>query len=942
MPDQRDLAPLLLKHGYTINKKIGEGSFGIALLVEDGDAHQVVCKMVDVSKASAKESQEARREGRLLAQIKHPYIVRYRENFADRGWLGIVMDFCDGGDLTFRIEAARKKREKLPETQVLRWFTQAVLALKYMHGKHILHRDMKPSNIFLTKGDDVRVGDFGISKVMACTAAFARTFVGTPYYLAPEVITEKPYNWPADIWAMGCILYQMCAQKVPFDAANITQLAQKICKMPAPQVPSEYSQQLRDLASEMMTRSPSARPKADAIVNKAFIQDAVRTMLNDATKKDDAVEKPTVTAKYEVMDQFRKFDQNGDGVIDRQELARVLKHLDAKAWTDVAIGQIMSVADTNQDGRIQFEEFLQWIFGFGDSRKGISAKVDQHITLASMAASAEDMDDLLEQLVGWGQYVDMGCLRVLSPDVSTKTCEALAWLSLSAGSFIERAELKKAYDALRQMRAILQAVDQLLSECSRQHVQQIGSTTSRVALKGLCLERADGLRFSDGEPCQQWVQLNKGERIIEVRGAAAAAPPPSGGAQRRRPSPEPLGRGAPVAAQGRPSVQVAKDHELAAHVVIVTNKGRNLEFGCKLSNVQGSTFAFKAKEGEEIEKLIFADRTCTGIKTAPIIVNWTGEQVANVRNAFSIAASAFWPLLWKLGSKMGPRYGSYAMLEGRRLGIELSQVSAERPPSAGADLEPPAHWDLDAMGGTSKGVLADAVAEVALKEGEIRRMQQLLDVVFKPEVVTQDAAKGLAPVGLQLVRASRLQHWPSWSRYASKVAAIKQELAALKQEGRSVISVADPMTSAHLESLGIKLDEESNSRWLFHGGGIEASHRLLEKNFDMAAAGAEDGSLYGRGIYLSEWSGEVDRIVPEGPEGLRCMLICRATLGNILRDDAMLPDKVHIIQQCTAGEHHSILGDRQVRSPGSTKDFVVYDPDQVYPEIVLWYRKRYG
>merc|ERR1719414_1123818 len=147
------------------------------------------------------------------------------------------MDFCEGGDLTKQIEAAKRRRMPLSEDQVLRWYTQAILAIKYIHDRHVLHRDLKPSNFFLSKSGNVKMGDFGIAKVLACTAACAKTQIGTPYYLSPEVCQEKPYTWPSDIWAMGCILYECCALRVPFEAANISGLVQKICRGPTPTVP---------------------------------------------------------------------------------------------------------------------------------------------------------------------------------------------------------------------------------------------------------------------------------------------------------------------------------------------------------------------------------------------------------------------------------------------------------------------------------------------------------------------------------------------------------------------------------------------------------------------------------------------------------------------------------------------------------------------------------
>lgn len=292
----RDIAKLLAKHGYTEPKQVGEGSFGKAVRVTNADGAKLICKMVDVSKASRKELQDAEKEGRLLADLKHPYIVRYRENFTENGWLCILMDFCEGGDLTKQIENARKRKQPIAEDQVLKWFTQAILALKYIHEKHILHRDLKPQNFFLSKNGVLKMGDFGIAKVLACTIAVARTQVGTPYYLSPELCQDKPYAWPSDIWAMGCILYEMCALKVPFDAANMPQLVQRITSNPVPSVPNVYSPFVRQLCTELLSRSQDRRPSPENILGRSKIQAIVKQMLEEAQAANRAEAAPKESA----------------------------------------------------------------------------------------------------------------------------------------------------------------------------------------------------------------------------------------------------------------------------------------------------------------------------------------------------------------------------------------------------------------------------------------------------------------------------------------------------------------------------------------------------------------------------------------------------------------------------------------------------------------------
>ncbi|CAJ1453548.1 unnamed protein product [Effrenium voratum] len=269
---------------------VGEGSFGAAILCQhdsekDRDTKAIV-KMIDISRASKQEKDDALKESKVLASLKHPYIVRYRESFHEDGWLCIVMDYCEGGDLAGKIKSARQSSKIFPQDQVVRWFTQAILALKYIHDLHILHRDLKSGNFFLSKSGNIKMGDFGIAKVLECTAACAQTQIGTPYYLSPEICQGKNYAWSSDIWSMGCILYEMCARKVPFDAPDLKSLIHRITKEPAPEIPSDYGVGVRNLGKELLDRDPGKRPPAAEILKRPVIQDMVRRMLDEV--KDDS------------------------------------------------------------------------------------------------------------------------------------------------------------------------------------------------------------------------------------------------------------------------------------------------------------------------------------------------------------------------------------------------------------------------------------------------------------------------------------------------------------------------------------------------------------------------------------------------------------------------------------------------------------------------------
>ncbi|XP_058276555.1 serine/threonine-protein kinase Nek1 isoform X4 [Hirundo rustica] len=263
---------------YIKVRKIGEGSFGKAILVKAKEnGQQYVIKEINISKMSNKEREESRREVAVLANMKHPNIVLYRESFEENGSLYIVMDYCEGGDLFKKINA--QKGILFSEDQILDWFVQICLALKHIHDRKILHRDIKSQNIFLTKDGTIQLGDFGIARVLNSTAELARTCIGTPYYLSPEICQNKPYNNKSDIWALGCVLYEMCTLKHAFEAGNMKNLVLKIISGPFPPVSMHYSYDLRNLLSQLFKRNPRNRPSVNSILEKNFIAKRVEKFL---------------------------------------------------------------------------------------------------------------------------------------------------------------------------------------------------------------------------------------------------------------------------------------------------------------------------------------------------------------------------------------------------------------------------------------------------------------------------------------------------------------------------------------------------------------------------------------------------------------------------------------------------------------------------------------
>ena len=277
---------------------VGKGSFGCCWLVRNQSGERCILKKIDVSTMSKQHRTEAATEVSVLKKLMHPYIISYRDSFLDGSLLCIIMDFAEQGDLYRVIERRKKSGTLLPETLVMRWFTQIVLALKHMHERHILHRDLKTQNIFLTGSGqgNVKLGDFGIARVLRNTSDCARTYIGTPYYCSPEICQEQPYSYKSDVWSLGCVLYEMATLRHAFDADSMRHLVIKILRSVPPQVPAVFSEDLRSLIAHMLTKDPRRRPSVHELVQDPLVRTAIHQLLLEIEKLKEPFEKSRCTS----------------------------------------------------------------------------------------------------------------------------------------------------------------------------------------------------------------------------------------------------------------------------------------------------------------------------------------------------------------------------------------------------------------------------------------------------------------------------------------------------------------------------------------------------------------------------------------------------------------------------------------------------------------------
>ena len=170
---------------------------------------------------------KVKNESMILSTLNYKYIVKYHESFIEEDCQNIIMDYYEKGDLNILINNLIEKKEYLKEEKIWHFFIQLSLGLEYIHQKNIIHRDLKPMNIFLTKNNAIKIGDLGVAKIIK-NQTKSNTILGTPFYMSPELCEGKPYNSKTDIWALGCILYELCSLQKPFSAFNQAALGMKI------------------------------------------------------------------------------------------------------------------------------------------------------------------------------------------------------------------------------------------------------------------------------------------------------------------------------------------------------------------------------------------------------------------------------------------------------------------------------------------------------------------------------------------------------------------------------------------------------------------------------------------------------------------------------------------------------------------------------------------
>lgn len=240
---------------------------------------------------------EAFAEVEILAMLFHPNIISYFKHFIGDDTLYIELEYAKGGNLANLINQQLNSNSYFNEETVLWYFYQLTSAIEYIHEIGIMHRDIKTLNIFFMQSGLLKLGDFGIAKILDSKMDLAETQVGTPLYMSPEIIEGKKYSNKTDLWALGCVMYEICTLTRVFDATNQLKLAYRIslCEV-LPIDNDKYSLDLKTLIQLILSKEPDERPSAKQILSHPLFNERTDEFNSKINKLNVSTQKRQLSA----------------------------------------------------------------------------------------------------------------------------------------------------------------------------------------------------------------------------------------------------------------------------------------------------------------------------------------------------------------------------------------------------------------------------------------------------------------------------------------------------------------------------------------------------------------------------------------------------------------------------------------------------------------------
>ncbi|EAS05707.2 Serine/Threonine kinase domain protein (macronuclear) [Tetrahymena thermophila SB210] len=342
---------------YDKVKLVCKIEMGDVFLVEEKTSkHKYIMKRIFIDERE-QQTYHPENEAKLLEQLDHPNIIKMQEHFYHKKYFCLIMEFAEKGDLNKLILNLKQKEEYLNEKQVLDLFCQLCLAVKYLHDRKYIHRDIKIHNIFLSNENIVKLGDFGISIQLDKSEIYAKTQLGTPYYLSPEVVQGKNYDQKVDIWMIGCFLYEICELSRPFQGATWSEVDYKIQNIEPEPIDESYSQFLQNLVKKLLQKDPQQRPSINDIIEMPEIIQNLKQM-----SKDEVYSQYLIFPEFIYQDEEEEENEHEKTVIKDNEnyckaeknIESILKNVEEEQLAKYSLSYLLKKAAQS----VQKEEML--------------------------------------------------------------------------------------------------------------------------------------------------------------------------------------------------------------------------------------------------------------------------------------------------------------------------------------------------------------------------------------------------------------------------------------------------------------------------------------------------------------------------------------------------------------------------------------------------------